>query len=385
MSIYVVTGGAGFIGSHLATRIGQSGHEVRVLDSLEGAASRGRADALASVPHVEIIQGDICDEALCRRVLAGAEFVLHHAGEASVQRSLDDMAGCAAVNIGGTINLLEAARAAGTVRRFVFASSCAVYGDTPGAAKHEASLTDPLSPYASSKLSAEYFCRNFFRLYGLQTVSLRYFNVYGPGQDPAGDYASVIPKFVTAITRGVTPVLYGDGEQSRQHFVHGFLAQVEGIDFEHKVKMGIRNNRYDAQVPQVVAALRHKGRAYATEVQILQAHTDREIKFIRPGPETIVDTVADRFYNDRVKMAMTFVRLLEGKDVMVGVIDVASDVIETPEQIAETIGTALQFVPRDRLIPCTNCGLAPMRREVAEAKLAALGRGAALARERMAA
>ena len=215
MSIYVVTGGAGFIGSHLATRIGQAGHEVRVLDSLEGAASRGRADALASVPHVEIIQGDICDEALCRRALAGAEFVLHHAGEASVQRSLDDMAGCAAVNIGGTINLLEAARAAGTVRRFVFASSCAVYGDTPGAAKHEASLTDPLSPYASSKLSAEYFCRNFFRLYGLQTVSLRYFNVYGPGQDPAGDYASVIPKFVTAITRGATPVLYGDGEQSR--------------------------------------------------------------------------------------------------------------------------------------------------------------------------
>ena len=215
MSIYVVTGGAGFIGSHLATGLGRAGHEVRVLDSLAGAASRRRAHALASVPHVEIAQGDIRDADACRSVMQGADYVLHHAGEASVQGSLDDTAGCAAVNIGGTINLLEAARAAGTVKRFVFASSCAVYGDAPGGAKHEASLTDPLSPYASSKLAAEYFCRNYFRLHGLQTVSLRYFNVYGPGQDPDGDYASVIPKFVTALVRGAMPVLYGDGEQSR--------------------------------------------------------------------------------------------------------------------------------------------------------------------------
>ena len=215
MSIYVVTGGAGFIGSHLATRIGQAGHEVRVLDSLAGAASQDRAGQLASTPHIQITQGDIRDPDICRHALEGADYVLHHAGEASVQRSLDDTAGCVAVNIGGTVNLLEAARAAGTVKRFIFASSCAVYGDTPGAAKHEASLADPLSPYASSKLSGEYFCRNFFRLYGLQTVSLRYFNVYGPGQDPEGAYASVIPKFVTAIARGESPVLYGDGEQSR--------------------------------------------------------------------------------------------------------------------------------------------------------------------------
>ena len=215
MSIYVVTGGAGFIGSHLTTRIGQAGHEVRVLDSLAGAASRERARALASVPNVEIAEGDVRDPEACRRILEGAEFVLHHAAEASALRSVEDPAGCAAVNIGGTINLLEAARAAGTVRRFVFASSCAVYGDTPGAAKHEASLTDPLSPYASTKLAGEYFCRNFFRLHGLQTVSLRYFNVYGPGQDPDGAYAAVIPKFLTALARGEAPVLYGDGEQSR--------------------------------------------------------------------------------------------------------------------------------------------------------------------------
>ena len=219
MSIYVVTGGAGFIGSHLAAHIARAGHEVRVLDSLVAQASCRRAQALAAAPNVEVVEADIRDEAACRRVMEGAEFVLHHAAEASVSRSIEDPASCAAVNIGGTINLLEAARASGTVRRFVFASSCAVYGDTPGVAKHEASLTDPLSPYASSKLAAEFFCRNFFRLHGLQTVALRYFNVYGPGQDPDGAYAAVIPKFLTAMARNEAPVIYGDGEQSRD-FIH---------------------------------------------------------------------------------------------------------------------------------------------------------------------
>ena len=281
----------------------------------------------------------------------------------------------------------------------------------------------------------------------------------------------------------------GDGEQARQHFVHGFLEQVEGIDFEHKVKMGIRNNRYDAMVPQVVAPLRLKGRVHAFEAQLTRAHTKKKVKFTLPGPMTIVDTVADRFYGDKVKMAMAFaellnqealalqadgvdivqfdepafnvymeeaadwgvkaleraaqgltcttavhicygygieannnwkktlghewrqyekvfpalaqssidqvslecfhshvppdlMKLLEGKDVMVGVIDVASDVVETPEQVADTIGTALQFVPKQHLIACTNCGLAPMDRAVAEAKLRALAEGARLAAKR---
>jgi len=283
----------------------------------------------------------------------------------------------------------------------------------------------------------------------------------------------------------------GDGEQSRQHFVHGFLEQVEGIDFDHKVKMGIRNNRYDAMVPQVVSTLKLKGRVHATEAQLLRAHTAKKIKFTLPGPMTIVDTVSDQFYGDKIKMAMVFAELLnqealalqadgvdiiqfdepafnvymkeaadwgvkalevaargltcttavhicygygikanddwkktlgaqwrqyeevlpalakssiqqvslecyhshvpphlmallEGKDVMVGVIDVASDEIETPEQIADTIGKALEFVPKARLIPCTNCGLAPMSREIAIKKLQALGLGAALARKRYA-
>ena len=285
----------------------------------------------------------------------------------------------------------------------------------------------------------------------------------------------------------------GDGEQSRQHFVHGFLAQVEGIDFVHKVKMGIRNNRYDAMVPQVTGPVRLRGRVHASEARLTRAHTERKVKFTLPGPMTIVDTVADRHYGGdaagRVKLAFAFaellnqearaleadgvdivqfdepafnvymddavewgvaaleraseglgcktavhicygygikanvdwkatlgeqwrqyeqvfpalaksridqvslecyhshvpaelMQLLDGKDVMVGVIDVASNVVETPEEVAETIGRALRHVPAERLFPCTNCGLAPMRRDVAEAKLAALARGAALARER---
>lgn len=285
--------------------------------------------------------------------------------------------------------------------------------------------------------------------------------------------------------------IVGDGEQARQHFVHGFLEKVEGIDFEHKVKMGIRDNRYDAMVPQVIAPLRLAGRVHAMEAQLARAHTTRTLKFTLPGPMTIVDTVADRHYGDKVALAMAFaellnrealalqadgvdivqfdepafnvymkdaadwgvkaleraaqgltcktavhicygygiqanvdwknalgdewrqyeqvfpalaksridqvslecyhshvppdlMNLLDGKDVMVGVIDVASDTIETPEEVADTIGRALQFVPKQRLFPCTNCGLAPMKREVAVAKLEALARGAAIARARYA-
>ena len=215
LSIYVVTGGAGFIGSHLTKRLGRAGHTVRILDNFTGAGAHERAADLAGVPHVSIFEGDVRDEQMCRRVCEGADTVLHQAAEASVPQSIEEPSECAAINVVGTINMLSAAHKAGTVTRFVFASSCAVYGDTPAMSKHEASLVDPISPYASSKLSGEYFCRNFFRLHGLQTVSLRYFNVYGPGQNPAGAYAAVIPKFLTAIARGERPIIYGDGEQSR--------------------------------------------------------------------------------------------------------------------------------------------------------------------------
>ena len=285
----------------------------------------------------------------------------------------------------------------------------------------------------------------------------------------------------------------GDGEQARQHFVHGFVEQVEGIDFENKVRMGIRDNRYDAMVPQVVGPLRLKGRVHAMEAQLARAHTQRTLKFTLPGPMTIVDTVADQYYGGgregRIKMAFAFAELLntealalqadgvdivqfdepafnvymdeaadwgvqaleratqgltcktavhicygygikantdwkttlghewrqyekvfpalakssihqvslecahshvpmdlmallEGKEVMVGVIDVASDVVETPEEVADTIGRALQFVPTMKLTACTNCGMAPMDRSIATRKLYAVAQGAELARQR---
>ena len=281
-----------------------------------------------------------------------------------------------------------------------------------------------------------------------------------------------------------------DGEQSRQHFVHGFLEFVEGIDFEHKVKMGIRNNRYDAMVPVVVGPLKLKGRVHQTEALVMRSHSRRKIKITLPGPMTIVDTIADRHYGDKVKLAMAFaallnqearalekdgvdviqfdepafnvymddvtkwgiaalhrairglkkaktcvhicygygikanldwketlggewrqyeqifpalakskldqvslecihskvpvdlLKLLKGKDVLVGVIDVASDKVETAEEVCSTIKKALKYVPKKHLFPCTNCGMAPMSREIARAKLKALAAGAALARKR---
>jgi len=281
-----------------------------------------------------------------------------------------------------------------------------------------------------------------------------------------------------------------DGEQSRQHFVHGFVEFVDGIDFSRKVKMGIRNNRYDAMVPVVTGPLRLKGRVHEVEARLAREHTGRKLKLTLPGPMTIVDTIADEYYGDKVKLAMAFaellnqearalekdgvdviqfdepafnvymddvkrwgidalhraieglkcttcvhicygygiqanldwkktlggewrqyaeifpalaksrikqvsvefihshvpmdlLKLLKGKDVLVGVIDVASDKVETPEEVAQTIGKALQFVPRQHLFPCTNCGMAPMDREVALKKLRALAAGAALARKKL--
>jgi 5-methyltetrahydropteroyltriglutamate--homocysteine methyltransferase len=283
--------------------------------------------------------------------------------------------------------------------------------------------------------------------------------------------------------------IVGDGEQSRQHFVHGFLEAIDGIDFDHKVEMGIRKDRYKAMVPRVVGELRLKGRVHAEEARLARGHTTHQLKFTLPGPMTIVDTIADEHYGDRVTMAMAFagllneearglvadgidviqfdepafnvymaevkdwgvaalhraiegvraktavhicygygikanidwkgtlgsewrqyedifpalaasridqvsvecrnsrvpmslLKLLDGKDVLIGAIDVATDAVETPEEVAAVIGEALKYVPKERVVPCTNCGMAPMRRDIALAKLAALAQGAALARQR---
>lgn len=216
MSSYLVTGGAGFIGSHIAVRLLRDGHRVRVLDNL----STGRMENLdvirAADPggHFDWVEGDIRSMETCLEACDGVEYILHEAALASVQRSVENPADTASVNVGGLVNLLSAARRR-NIRRVVCASSSSVYGDTPTLPKHEGMTPAPLSPYAVSKLAGEYFARVFATTLGLRTVSLRYFNVFGPRQDPKSQYAAVIPLFATSLLGGRRPQIFGDGEQSR--------------------------------------------------------------------------------------------------------------------------------------------------------------------------
>ncbi|MCS6841984.1 MAG: SDR family oxidoreductase [Roseiflexus sp.] len=211
MAHVLVTGGAGFIGSHLVDALLRRGDRVRVFDNF----STGRHENLAHVrDDVEIIEGDLRDVDAVRRAVAGVEIVFHQAALASVQRSVDDPITTNAVNVTGTLHVLMAARDAG-VRRVVFASSSSVYGDTPTLPKIETQAPHPLSPYAVSKLAGEQYCMAFSVVYGLPAIALRYFNVFGPRQDPHSEYAAVIPRFIDRMVRGVPPIIYGDGLQSR--------------------------------------------------------------------------------------------------------------------------------------------------------------------------
>jgi len=210
--MYLVTGGAGFIGSNIVHALVARGEAVRVLDNF----STGSWANLAEVrDRIEVIEGDVRDSSVLQRALAGVEYVSHQAALRSVPRSVDDPLSTDAVNTHGTLQLLVAARAAGTVKRVVYASSSSVYGDSPALPKEEDQTPAPISPYAVSKLAGEYYCRTFTRLYGLETVSLRYFNVFGPRQSPESKYAAVVPLFIRAALRGEPLVVHGDGEQSR--------------------------------------------------------------------------------------------------------------------------------------------------------------------------
>jgi len=211
MARYLVTGGAGFIGSHIAETLVRRGDEVRVLDNL----STGKMENLAGIAgKLEFTEGDIRDLETCRRAVEGVGTVFHEAALASVARSVEDPLLANAINVTGTLNLLVAARAAG-VGSFVLASSSAVYGDDPTMPKVEGREGRPLSPYGASKLFDEKYAQAFHILHGMNTVSLRYFNVFGPRQDPFSEYSAVIPLFVTKILRGERPTIFGDGEQSR--------------------------------------------------------------------------------------------------------------------------------------------------------------------------
>lgn len=207
----LVTGGAGFIGSHLARGLVEAGHRVRVLDNF----STGRPENLSGLSdRIELVEGDIRDPGVVEPLLGQVEAVFHQAALPSVPRSFADPIETTSVNTAGTLALLEAARKS-RLSLFVFASSSSIYGDTAAGAKSEDLPPAPLSPYAVSKLSGEQFCRLYRKLYGLPTICLRYFNIFGPGQDPKSPYAAVIPRFVNAVLRGQSPVIYGDGTQSR--------------------------------------------------------------------------------------------------------------------------------------------------------------------------
>jgi nucleoside-diphosphate-sugar epimerase len=209
--LYLVTGGAGFIGSNMVERLVQQGERVRVLDDF----STGKRENLAPwLDRIELIEGDIRDPEAVRRAMQGADYVLHQAALPSVPRSVADPVSTHQVNATGTLNVLLAARDAG-VKRLVYASSSSVYGNSPELPKREDMPTHPLSPYAASKLAGENYCRAFWQVFGLETVCLRYFNVFGLRQDPASQYAAVIPRFITAMLDGRHPVIYGDGTQSR--------------------------------------------------------------------------------------------------------------------------------------------------------------------------
>lgn len=217
---YLITGGAGFIGSHLVEALLKKGQTVRVLDNFS-TGRRANLDAVIARcrvergdPRLTIVEADIRDPKVCEESVAGVDYVLHQAALPSVPRSIADPIGTTAVNVTGTLNLLWAAKEA-KVKRFVYASSSSVYGDTPVLPKVESLPTNPLSPYAVSKLAGEQFCKAFYRAYGLPTVALRYFNVYGPRQDPESQYSAAIPRFVAALRAGKTVTIYGDGKQSR--------------------------------------------------------------------------------------------------------------------------------------------------------------------------
>jgi UDP-glucose 4-epimerase len=210
--MYLVTGGAGFIGANLVEALVRTGERVRILDNF---STGERANLAAVADRVEIVEGDLRDMDAVRRAVDGVTYIAHQAALRSVPRSVDDPLSTDAVNTHGTLQLLVAAREAKTVRRVVYASSSSAYGDAPLLPKVEDQTPAPISPYAVSKLAAEHYCRTFHHLYGLETVSLRYFNVFGPKQSPHSQYAAVVPLFMRAALQGEPLVVHGDGEQSR--------------------------------------------------------------------------------------------------------------------------------------------------------------------------
>ena len=243
MRTFLVTGGAGFIGSHIAEALVKRGDRVRVFDNL----STGHRENLATCGDgVEFVEGDLTDAAKVAQVVRGVDCIFHEAALASVPRSVEAPLDTNAACVTGTLTLLDAARRAG-VRRLVYAASSSAYGDRPTSPKHESDLPMPISPYGAAKLAAELYCRAFTATYGFETVALRYFNVFGPRQDPDSPYSAVIPLFMTALLSGKRPTIYGDGHQSRDftfvaNVVHGNLLAADAPNVAGQV-FNVANGR----------------------------------------------------------------------------------------------------------------------------------------------
>jgi UDP-glucose 4-epimerase len=254
MANTLVTGGAGFIGSHVATKLVELGHRVRIVDDF---STGHRANLAHLAEKIELIEGDIRDPAVCRGICEDIEFVFHEAAIPSVPKSIDNPQASHDANINGTFNILSAA-VDRKVRRVIYAGSSSAYGDTEESPKHEGIKPAPLSPYAVQKLAGELYCAAFYECFDLETITLRYFNVFGPRQDPHSTYAAAIPAFVTAILRGEPPTVYGDGEQTRDftyidNVVHGnMLAMQAGRTHGETVNLACGDR---ISVNRVIAAI----------------------------------------------------------------------------------------------------------------------------------
>jgi UDP-glucose 4-epimerase len=305
MGIYLVTGGAGFIGSHLAEALAGRGHAVRVLDNL----STGSPANLEPVrDRVQFLGGDVTDRAAVEAAMHGVEVVFHQAALASVPRSVADPLATHRACVDGTLNVLLAARDAG-VRRVVYAASSSAYGNSARLPKSETDPTAPLSPYAAAKLAGEHYCAAFSEVYGLETVRLRYFNVFGPRQTPDSPYAAVIPLFIRALTSGASPTIHGDGEQSRDFT---YVADVVQANLRAADAPGVGGRVYNVACGRrttLLALVRHLNDLLGTS--IAPVHTAARAGDVRHSQADINRACHDLGYRPTTDIPAGLARCLE--------------------------------------------------------------------------
>ncbi len=279
MNRILITGGAGFIGSNIAVEIADK-FDVVVFDNLATGSKGNLADVDGKI---EFVEGDIRNLESVKRAMKGVDYVLHQAALSSVGRSVNDPLATNSANVEGTLNVLVAAKDEG-VGRVVYASSSSVYGDQPTVLKKESMKPNPLSPYAVSKLAGEHYCGVFYRIYGLETVALRYFNVFGPRQDPSSQYSAVMPRFITAIRKGESPVIFGDGKQTRDFTFVGNVVSANMLAMSAKGAAGEVFNIACGQRVSVNELIKKLNRIMGKEIKP---------KYEKPRPGDVKDSLAD--------------------------------------------------------------------------------------------